>query len=260
MPRLPTPRWPRTPRLPARLLPTHWSLPARLLPTRWSLAARRRAFLGSVTLSLLALAPMTWAWLSSSGHRVTAGAPPGWTGAVPFAPVALVLGAGLHHGVPTPMLATRLDIAAQLYREGRVRALLLSGDNGRMGYDEPSVMRAYLIARGVPAEVLVLDYAGFDTWDSCVRARDVFGVRRVTVITQSFHLPRAVTLCRTAGLDAFGVGDDSSTRWPSATYVYAAREFAATAKGFFDSVVLGSAPVFPGPRETSLDRFLRSGP
>ncbi|WP_424531664.1 SanA/YdcF family protein [Sphaerisporangium viridialbum] len=235
-----------------------WAGAARLVPS--SPAARRRAFLGAVTLSLLALAPMTWAWLSTDGHRVTAGTAPGWTRGVPAAPVGLVLGAGLYHGSPSPMLATRLDVAAELYRGGRVRALLLSGDNGRVGYDEPSVMRDYLVARGVPRDALVLDYAGFDTWDSCVRARDVFGVRRLTVVTQSFHLPRAVALCRTAGLDAFGVGDDSAARWPAKTYVYAARELAATAKGFLDSVVLRSSPVFPGPRETSLDRFLAAHP
>ncbi|MCW2882789.1 MAG: hypothetical protein JWQ95_6889 [Sphaerisporangium sp.] len=203
---------------------------------------------------------MTWAWLSTTGYRVTAGAATGWMGEVPAAPVGLVLGAGLYHGSPTPMLATRLDVAAELYHGGKVRALLLSGDNSRVGYDEPSVMRDYLIAHGVPGDVLVLDYAGFDTWDSCVRARDVFGVRRLTVVTQSFHLPRAVALCRTAGLDAFGVGDDSAVTWPGRTYIYAAREFAATAKGFLDSVVLKSPPVFPGPRETSLDRFLASHP
>jgi vancomycin permeability regulator SanA len=237
-----------------------WARAARLDPFRWSRPARRRAFLAAVTLSVLALAPMTWAWLSTTGHRVTAGAGPGWAGKVPAAPVALVLGAGLYHGSPTPMLATRLDIAAELYRAGRVRALLLSGDNSRPGYDEPSVMRDYLVARGLPSDVLVLDYAGFDTWDSCVRARDVFGIRRLTVVTQNFHLPRAVALCRTAGMDAFGVGDDSAARWPAKTYVYAVREFAATAKGFLDAVVLKSSPVFPGPRETSLDRFLASIP
>ncbi|WP_308250193.1 SanA/YdcF family protein [Sphaerisporangium fuscum] len=236
------------------------SLPSWAARIRLSRRAGRRLYQGTVALSVLALAPMTWAWLSSMPHRTTAGAGAAWTRDVPAAPVALVLGAGLFHGGPSPMLATRLDIAAELYRSGRVRALLLSGDNSRVGYDEPSVMRDYLIAHGVPRKVLVLDYAGFDTWDSCVRARDVFGVRRVTVVTQNFHLPRAVALCRTAGMDAFGVGDDSSATWPAQTTVYAVREFAATAKGFLDSVVLRSSPVFPGPRETSLDRILASRP
>jgi vancomycin permeability regulator SanA len=175
---------------------------------------------------------------------------------VPSAEAALVLGAGLYGERPSPMLARRLDLAAELYHAGRVRALLLSGDNGRTGYDEPTVMRDYLLARDVPATVMVLDYAGFDTWDSCVRARRVFGAHSLTVVTQAFHLPRAVALCRTAGLEAFGVGDDSSRHWPGATYVYAARELAATAKAFADAVVLRSEPVFPGPRETSLTAIL----
>ncbi|MFC4532769.1 SanA/YdcF family protein [Sphaerisporangium dianthi] len=240
----------------------------RIPVARWSRAARtslrsrsvqRRAYLCAVVLSLLGVAPMTWAWLSSAPYRLTAGAVPGWTREVPAAPVGLVLGAGLYGRSPTAMLASRLDIAAQLVRAGKVRALLLSGDNGRAGYDEPSVMRDYLIARGVPGRVLVLDYAGFDTWDSCVRARDVFGARDLIVVTQNFHLPRAVALCRAAGLGTFGVGDDSAARFPARTYVYAVREFGATAKGFLDAVVLRSAPVFPGPRESSLERALDSG-
>ncbi|MEU8384751.1 ElyC/SanA/YdcF family protein [Streptosporangium sp. NPDC048865] len=218
----------------------------------------RRCYQGVVLLSVLALAPITWAWLSSSGHRAVADSSPGWIAEVPEAPVALVLGAGVAGGAPSPMLARRLDISAQLYRAGRVEAILLSGDNSRKEYDEPTVMRDYLLASGVPAGALVLDYAGFDTWDSCVRARSVFGATKVTVVTQVFHLPRAVTLCRTAGLDTFGVGDDSSERWVS-TYALAAREFLASAKGFVDSVLLDSAPVFPGPREITLDTALRRG-
>ncbi|MBG0832892.1 YdcF family protein [Planomonospora sp. ID67723] len=224
----------------------------------------RRSYQAAVLLSVLAMAPLTWAWLSSSGHRAVAGSSPGWISEVPEAPAALVLGAGVHGAHPSAMLASRLDISAELYRAGKVRAILLSGDNSRKDYDEPTVMRDYLIARGVPARALVLDYAGFDTWDSCVRARDVFGATRVTVVTQAFHLPRAVALCRTAGLETFGVGDDSARRWAALTYGYAAREFVASAKGFLDSVVLDSAPVFPGPRETTLEAALRpedpSGP
>ncbi|QYC42971.1 vancomycin high temperature exclusion protein [Nonomuraea coxensis DSM 45129] len=222
---------------------------------RPSRKALRRAYQGLVLLSVLALAPMTWAWLSSSGHRVTAeGA--GWTARVPPAQAALVLGAGLYAGRPSPMLARRLDVAAELYHAGKVRALLLSGDNSRKEYDEPTAMRDYLRDRGVPEAAMVLDYAGFDTWDSCVRARQVFGARSVTVVTQEFHVPRAVTLCRTAGLETFGAGDDSSRRWAGVTYVYAARELFATAKAFADAKVLDADPVFPGPRETSLARAL----
>lgn len=215
----------------------------------------RRTYQGLVLVSVLALAPMTWAWLDSSPHRVVADTG-GWLGRVPPSQAALVLGAGLWGLRPTPMLARRLDIAAELYRTGKVRALLLSGDNSRKTYDEPTAMRDYLLAKGVPGRVMVLDYAGFDTWDSCVRARKVFGALRVTVVTQQFHLPRAVALCRTAGLEAFGVGDDSTKQWAGTTYVYATRELFATAKAFADALVLHSDPVYPGPREVSLTDIL----
>jgi vancomycin permeability regulator SanA len=215
----------------------------------------RRGFQGLVALSVLTLAPMTWAWLTSSDHREVADTP-GWLARVPSAQAGLVLGAGLAHGRPTPMLARRLDIAAELYRAGKIRALLLSGDNSRKDYDEPTAMRDYLRVKGVPGSVMVLDYAGFDTWDSCVRARKVFGARALTVVTQVFHLPRAVALCRTAGLATFGVGDDSTAQWPVSTYVYAARELFATGKAFADAVVLNSDPIYPGPRETSLRTIL----
>ncbi|MFI6390506.1 vancomycin high temperature exclusion protein [Nonomuraea sp. NPDC050547] len=215
----------------------------------------RRGYQTLVLASVLALAPMTWAWLDSSPHRATADTE-GWLARVPDAQAALVLGAGLYGGQPSPMLARRLDIAAELYRAGKVKALLLSGDNSRREYDEPTAMRDYLTHKGVPPGAMVLDYAGFDTWDSCVRARKVFGAQRLTVVTQVFHIPRAVTLCRTAGLETYGVGDDSTKQWAAATYVYATRELLATAKGFADAVLLRSDPVFPGPRETTLDHIL----
>ncbi len=204
---------------------------------------------------MLVLTPVTWALTGSSGHSVIADTD-GWLARVPESQAALVLGAGLLGGRPSPMLARRLDVSAQLYHAGKVKALLLSGDNSRKEYDEPTAMRDYLLAKGVPGRVMVLDYAGFDTWDSCVRARDVWGAERVTVVTQLFHLPRAVALCRTAGLATFGVGDDSAKRWAVTTYASSAREVFATGKAFADALVLKSDPVFPGPRETALRTIL----
>ncbi|NJP25178.1 hypothetical protein FLW53_13345 [Microbispora sp. SCL1-1] len=227
-------------------------------PWTWSRTAQRRGFQALAALSVLPLLPMTWAWLASSAHRVTAEPGAGWVAEVPAMPAALVLGAGVVNGKPSPMLAARLGIAAELYRTGKVRALLLSGDNSRKDYDEPSVMHDYLIAHGVPAQKIVLDYAGFDTWDSCVRAKEIFDASRLVVVTQEFHLPRAVALCRAAGIDAFGVGDDSSRDWPVETVAYAVREFPASAKALLDSLVLHSSPQFLGRRETALDRALTS--
>ncbi len=127
---------------------------------------------------------------------------------LPAAPVGLVPGAQVYpSGMPSRFLRARLDLAAVVLRRGIVDRLLLSGDACAPEYDEPSAMRAYLISAGVPDDRLILDPYGLDTYDSCVRARDVYGVNRVVMITQSYHLPRAVGTARLVGLDAVGVGD-----------------------------------------------------
>ncbi|GAA1435770.1 hypothetical protein GCM10009616_33760 [Microlunatus lacustris] len=133
--------------------------------------------------------------------------------AAPAAPVALVLGAQVHpSGVPSSFLAGRLDLARRLLEAGRVQVLLLSGDGAAREYDEPAAMRRYLRAAGVPDEAMVLDRFGLDTYDSCFRASRVFGVERLLVVTQSYHLPRAVGTARALGLAAEGVGDVSVRR------------------------------------------------
>jgi vancomycin permeability regulator SanA len=129
---------------------------------------------------------------------------------VPYAPVGLVLGALAYpDGTPSSFLAARLELGRRLLEAGRVDVLLLSGDRTPPGYDEPTAMLRYLLDAGVPETQLVVDPAGFDTYDSCVRARDVYGATKLTVITQSYHLPRAVGTARAIGLDAAGVGDTS---------------------------------------------------
>jgi vancomycin permeability regulator SanA len=166
---------------------------------------------------------------------------------VPDRPVALVLGALEEGGRPSGFLAARLDVARELFTAGKVRAILISGDNGRPGYDEPTSGRGYLIERGVPASAIALDYAGFDTYDSCVRAKRVFGVESLTVVTQNYHLPRAVALCRTVGIDAVGAGTDA---WESTSHGFVARnrELLANVKAVTD-VTRRRDPVFLGPPE-----------
>jgi len=111
--------------------------------------------------------------------------------------VALVLGAGLTAaGTPTHFLADRLDAAIRLYRMGKVDGLLMSGDNHTASHDEPTAMRSYAIGHGVTAAAITLDYAEFDTYDSCFRARLIFGVQSAVVVTHGYHAPRAVYLCR----------------------------------------------------------------
>ncbi|GIF77250.1 membrane protein [Asanoa siamensis] len=175
---------------------------------------------------------------------------------VPAAPVALVLGAQVYpDGTPSPFLAARLDLARQLYDAGTVRAVLVSGDHREWHYDEPGAMSRWLVERGVPERKVVQDHAGFDTYDSCVRAKKIFGVDRMIVVTQQFHIDRAVALCRDAGIDAVGVGDETVKRFGRAWDYGAFREQLAGVKAAWD-VVTGRDPVFLGPRETGVDDAL----
>jgi vancomycin permeability regulator SanA len=126
---------------------------------------------------------------------------------VPAEPVGIVFGAEVNGDDPSPYLASRLDLAIALWHAGKIKVFLVTGDHANADYDEPRTMRDYLVRHGVPGALIVEDGAGYDTWQSCVRARQVFGVDDAIVISQSFHVPRAAFLCRAAGIDAFGVGD-----------------------------------------------------
>lgn len=173
---------------------------------------------------------------------------------VPEAPVALVLGAQIYpDGTPSPYLKGRLDTAKRLYDAGKVQAILVSGDNGDDHYNEPDGMRRYLIRKGVPASQVIADYAGFDTYDSCVRAKRIFGVDELIVVTQGYHLPRALTTCRLVGLTARGVGDYTTDYGPVWRYGQF-RELGANLKMVVD-VVTRRTPTL-GRYETSVDDAL----
>lgn len=177
--------------------------------------------------------------------------------AVPAAPVALVLGAQVYpDGSPSPFLAARLALARQLWAAGKVRVILVSGDHRRWDYDEPGAMRRWLVDRGVPAGKVVEDHAGFDTYDSCLRARRIFGVERAVVVTQGFHIDRAVAVCRRVGVDAVGVGDQSVRRFERAWAWGAFRDRFAAVKAVYD-VVSGRDPVFLGRPEWGVRDALR---
>jgi vancomycin permeability regulator SanA len=176
---------------------------------------------------------------------------------VPAAPVALVLGAAvLPDGRPSAFLAGRLDVAQRLYAAGKVQAILVSGDNMAPEYNEPDAMRTYLLNAGVPAEKVVADYAGFDTYDSCVRAQRVFNVSELIVVTQDYHLPRAVATCRRLGLVASGVGDETARQYTRSWRSGAVRDQVACVKTVID-LATHREPVL-GPRETGVDRALAS--
>jgi len=175
---------------------------------------------------------------------------------VPAKPVALVLGAQVNpDGNPSGFLIARLEEAKRLYDAGKVQAILVSGDHGEWRYDEPGHMQQWLLANGVPAAKVVADYAGFDTYDSCQRAVRVFGVTSAIVVTQSYHIQRAVTLCREAGMDAVGVGDDSARQWRAQWTRAAVREQGAYVKAMAD-VVTGRDPVFLGQHENGVEKAL----
>jgi vancomycin permeability regulator SanA len=207
---------------------------------------RRRLVRWCAAACVAALLPATWVQLAGDG-RVRSEAD------VPSEPVAVVFGAGLWDGRPSPYLAHRLDAAARLYAAGKVEVVLVTGDNSRSTYNEPGAMRTYLAAHGVPRQKVVLDYAGFDTWDSCERAKRVFGVDRAVLVSQGFHIRRALALCAAAGIDGYGVGVDEphdATWWAGGV-----RELVAAGKAAADLVVRPD-PRFLGPREDGVARAL----
>lgn len=168
---------------------------------------------------------------------------------VPVRDVALVLGANpqLKSGAPNLHFTYRIGAAAALYHAGKVRHLLVSGDNHRRDYDEPSAMKAALVARGVPAEAITCDYAGFRTLDSVVRAHSVFGLRSFTIVSQRYHTARALEIARAHGLDAVAF---CSSDLPAALSIKTElREILARADTWLDLYVWHRDPRFPGPPE-----------
>ncbi len=127
---------------------------------------------------------------------------------LPAQPVAIVFGAGVRGERPSPMLYDRVASAVDLYHAGAVRKLLMSGDNRFDNYNEPRVMRNVAIELGVPEQNIVLDYAGHSTYDTCYRARAIFGVTHATLVTQRFHLDRALMTCNALGIEAIGYSAD----------------------------------------------------
>ena len=167
--------------------------------------------------------------------------------AAPEIPVAIVFGAGIRaDGRLSPMLADRMDTAVALYNAGKVRKLLVSGDNRFADYDEPGRMYDYAVAHGVPAADVVRDYAGRRTYDTCYRAQAIFGVERALLVTQRFHLPRAIFTCRNLGVDGIGFSADRRPYWSNNYYRF--RDAFATLRAWWDVKIARPLPVL-GPRE-----------
>ena len=156
---------------------------------------------------------------------------------VPAAPVALVLGAKVNpDGTPSAFLTARLDLAKRLYDATLVETIIVSGDRLAPEFDEPVAMRNYLIRAGLPNEKVIVDAGGFDTYESCLRARRILNLSQFIVVTQSYHLVRAVATCRVLGIDAIGVGDDSARQHTIAWGRGAIRDQLACLKTIIDLV------------------------
>ena len=168
--------------------------------------------------------------------------------------VAVVFGAGLRRdGTPTPILRDRVETAADLYFSGKVEKILMSGDNRFLEYNEPASMRQYALSLGVPDEAIVLDYAGRRTYDTCYRAKAIFGVESTLLVTQKFHLPRALFLCNMLGVTASGVEANNLNYRNVFLLIWNVREQLATAAAFLDLYVDKPSPILGLPEPIFMD-------
>lgn len=148
----------------------------------------------------------------------------------------LVLGCGVdENGLPKALLTERLEVGIGLYEDGVAPKILMSGDHGTVEYDEVNAMKDYAMNAGVPGSDVFMDHAGFSTYESVYRARDVFAVGKMVIVTQRYHLPRALYAARALGLDAYGVAADGR-EYPGAVY-RGVREVLARCKDFVTAVV-----------------------
>ncbi len=164
---------------------------------------------------------------------------------IPEADAVLILGAYvLPDGTLSDMLRDRITVGYELYEQGKVPKILVSGDHGRKDYDEVNSMKGYLKAQGASGQDVFMDHAGFSTYESIYRARDIFQVKKVIIVTQHYHLLRAVYIARELGLEAYGVASDLHDYGPVMTG-YETRELIARNKDFW-MTVFKPQPTFLG--------------
>lgn len=170
------------------------------------------------------------------------------TANAPAAKAAIVFGAGLQKdGTPSPVLKDRVSAAVQLYQTGKVEKILMSGDNRFEDYNEPASMKTYAVSLGVPEEDIVLDYAGRRTYDTCYRAKEIFGLDQALLVTQQFHLPRAIFTCTGMGVEVNGVIADLRDYHDHAERYWNIREIPATLVAVWQVWVSKPLPVLGDP-------------
>ena len=214
----------------------------------------RRAVVTGIAGLLLLSAPWTWTVLAAAGHRHD-------VADAPAADVVLVLGTTVApDGQPENRLAGRLTTAAELVTTGRARVVLVSGDGGGDSGDETAAMTSYLTGTlGVDPTRVVADPSGLDTYDSCSRARDVYGVRKALVVTQAYHLSRAVALCRTLGIDTEGVAARCDGCGTALLAEKSARDYFASVKAAWDAITR-RAPLITSPPSPAVTDALSAVP
>ncbi|NLF51432.1 MAG: DUF218 domain-containing protein [Leptolinea sp.] len=202
---------------------------------------RKIILFGLIFLIALCFLPAIIAYFSSAGKRFPLGiAPEGKT--------AIVFGAGLYRdGSPSAVLRDRVQTAVELYKANKVEKLLMSGDNSTLSYNEPGAMQKYAMQLGVPEGDIVLDYAGRRTYDTCYRALTIFGVKEALLVTQDYHLPRALYICDALGLKTIGISADRRT-YRLGSYIYwRLREIPATLTAFIDLYIRKPEPILGEP-------------
>jgi vancomycin permeability regulator SanA len=189
---------------------------------------------GIIIFLALLWVPTIYANLSTKNHRFDLTKTP--VSEVPDRKVALVFGAGvLPSGEPTPYLKERVNTAVKLYQAGKVQKILVSGDNSTKHYNEPVAMKKLAVSLGAKGDDVVEDYAGYSTYDSCFRAVHIFGVHSAILVTQGYHLPRAVMTCTDLGINSIGVSALHSERDFTASFIV--REWLSTDKAVIQNVI-----------------------
>lgn len=153
----------------------------------------------------------------------------------------LILGAGVKDGKPKPMLRDRLLTGIELYKSGAAKKIIMSGDHGRADYDEVNVMRAFALEQGVKAEDIFLDHAGFSTYDSVYRAKNIFGAENLIIVSQKYHLYRALYIAKKLDVKAAGVSADLNTY--GGQLKRDIREIIARDKDFFKCIIKPKAQI-----------------
>ena len=171
---------------------------------------------------------------------------------VPPRRIAIVFGAEVKRdGTPSLVLKDRVETAVALYKSGKVEKLLMSGDNRIVDYNEPESMRQYALTLDMPDSDIVLDYAGRRTYDTCYRAKEIFGVDSAILVTQGFHMPRSLFLCNAFGIDAVGVESENYYYLKRLRLIWNTRELLATVQSVLDVYLLKPLPVLGEPEPIS---------